>query len=116
MIVDANPIMRHIIRNSFIREGATPTQIDEFVDGNEAIFNYTRVIYDWVLMDLKGHHTNGLSAARQLLNSHPEAKIVLLTDCTGPEYDEAVRETGVRLCIQKEDIWRLPKLISKIPD
>ena len=60
--------------------------VGEAANGVEALARYTELRPDVVLMDVKMPEMDGVAATRQLLISHPEAKVVILTTFDDDEY------------------------------
>lgn len=60
--------------------------VGEAANGVEALARYAELRPDVVLMDVKMPEMDGVAATRQLLISHPEAKVVILTTFDDDEY------------------------------
>ncbi|RLT41992.1 MAG: DNA-binding response regulator [Chloroflexi bacterium] len=58
----------------------------EAVNGLEALAQYAALRPDVVLMDVKMPEMDGVAATRQLLISHPQAKVIILTTFDDDEY------------------------------
>jgi DNA-binding NarL/FixJ family response regulator len=76
----------------------------EAEDGAEAIECYERMQPDWVLMDIAMEPVDGLAAARAILGTHPEAKIIILTNYDEARYRAATNEIGTKAYILKENL------------
>jgi len=89
------------------------TQILECSDGTEAIEAYEANLPDFVLMDINMQPIDGLTAAKEILKRHPEAKIIIVSQ----HQDERTRETalavGVASFVGKDDLTPLRALIVK---
>ena len=89
------------------------TEILECSDGGDAIEVYEANLPDFVLMDINMQPLNGLSAAKEILSRHPEAKIIIVSQ----HQDEQTRETalslGITAFVGKDDLTPLRELIVK---
>jgi len=60
--------------------------VGEASNGKEALAQYAALRPDVVLMDVKMPEMDGVAATRELLITHPEAKVVILTTFDDDEY------------------------------
>ena len=72
-------------------------------DGEDAIELYDRERPDILLMDIQMKRTSGLSAAEQIMEKYPEARILLLTTLSDDEYIMKPLDIGVKGYILKQD-------------
>lgn len=72
-------------------------------DGKEAISLYESVQPDILLMDIRMEHMSGLEAAEQILQKHPDAKILFLTTFSDDEYIVKALHIGAKGYILKQD-------------
>ena len=72
-------------------------------DGEDAIELYDRERPDILLMDIQMKRTSGLSAAEQIMEEYPEARILLLTTFSDDEYIIKALDIGVKGYILKQD-------------
>lgn len=88
LIVDDNADVRRLIRSV---TAAPEDEIEECVDGAEAVAAYRRQRPDIVLMDLRMPRMDGLAATRAIVAQDSSAKILIVTD-----YDDNIlREAAV---------------------
>lgn len=81
--------------------------------GEEAIRLYDEQKPDVLLMDIRMKKMTGLEAAMNILNRHPQAKILLLTTFSDDEYIVKALHIGVKGYILKQDFESiLPALIA----
>lgn len=78
LVVDDHPIVRRgLITEINLDRGMTV--VGEAVDGKEAVDRYNTLKPDVVLMDLVMPGMDGIQATREILQSDPEARILILT-------------------------------------
>lgn len=99
LIVEDNFQMRRLIR-SLVEDIAE--SIAECEDGSEALSAYRRVRPDWVLMDIKMNKVDGITAAREIRKTFPQAKIVMVTNFDDAKFRDAAREAGAAYYVPKE--------------
>ena len=111
LIVDDNAAMRALIRS--LVEGVGTT-VHECADGETALALYPEVHPDWVLMDIKMSGLDGISTSRALLQSHPEARIIIITEHREEEYRHAAFHAGASGFVLKQDILTLPAVLERL--
>lgn len=77
LIVDDARLMRTMLRGIVTRAGWAV--VGEAADGDEAVRLYFQVRPDAVTMDILMPRVDGLTAARQILERDPAARIVMIT-------------------------------------
>lgn len=110
LIADDNAEVRALLRRLFAN---LATELRECADGQEAIQAFNQLNPDWTIMDLSMPRLDGLAATRQILASHPAARIIVLTEYRGAEYEQAAREAGACAFVLKENLQPLVALLSK---
>jgi DNA-binding NarL/FixJ family response regulator len=75
----------------------------EAQDAKEAVAKATELHPDLIVMDFKMHHSDGLSAASDILRLIPSIPIVMFTLYKTDELEAAAKLLGVRRVIGKED-------------
>src|SRR5262245_29713711 len=81
LIVDDSNEMRRLIA-ALVSDLAE--SVVECSDGAEALAAYTEHHPDWVLMDIKMPHVDGIAATRQIVAAFATARVMIVTD-----YDDA---------------------------
>lgn len=71
--------------------------------GSDAIQLYQRYRPDVLLMDIRMDGMNGLDAAKKILGTYPDAKILFLTTFSDDEYISSALTIGVKGYILKQD-------------
>ena len=111
LIVEDNPTVRKLIRR------ATTDIADEMFereDGADALAAYETCHPDIVLMDVKMPRMDGLTATRQVLRSHPKARIVIVTDYDDDELRRAAREAGACAYALKNNLTDLEAILQSV--
>ena len=75
----------------------------EAQDAKEAVAKATELHPDLIVMDFKMHHSDGLTAASDILRLMPSIAIVMFTLYKTDELEAAAKRVGVRRVIGKED-------------
>jgi len=109
MIVDDNKQMRKFLRSYF---ASSENKIFECSNGKEAFENYGMLIPDYVLMDLKMPVMDGVEATHQIVQSFPDAKIVMVTEYDDTHLRDEAEKAGAKGYILKEDLSNLKAFFS----
>lgn len=109
LIVDDNQQMRRLIRSVI---GDLAESIAECCDGALALAAYTEQRPDWVLMDIRMHEMDGITATRGIKSSYPEAHVCIVTDYDDMELRQAAREAGAEGYVVKEDLLMLRQVLA----
>jgi len=119
LIVEDSDPMRRAIRN-FI-EGLVESlsndkgcRIFECSDGAQALAEYAKHRPDWVLMDIKMKHVDGLAATRQITTLFPEARIVIVTSYDEASFRDEARQAGACGYVLKENLLELESILGSI--
>jgi two-component system response regulator DegU len=112
MIVEDNVKMRALIKQILMKYVPGLAAIQECEDGAEAVKQYAHFQPDWVLMDIQLQTLDGLAATQAITASHPQAKIIVVTNYDYPEYREAAKNAGACDYVLKENLLEIPKLMS----
>jgi two-component system chemotaxis response regulator CheY len=86
LVADDSILTRTMLRNILIEDGY---QVDEVVNGNEAVSRYDEIKPDLVLMDLVMPVKDGLSAIKDIISKDSSAKIIV---CSADVQDLRVSE------------------------
>jgi CheY-like chemotaxis protein len=111
LIVEDNAGVRRLLRSAVAGIAAAAW---ECCDGAGALEAYAAHRPDIVLMDIRMPGMDGLAATRQILGSHPFAKIVIVTDYDDDALRGAAREAGACGYVLKLDLLQLAPLIRSI--
>jgi len=110
LIAEDNAEVRRMIRE-LIED--IDTQILECSDGGEAIEIYEASLPDFVLMDINMQPVDGLTAAKEILSRHAEAKIIIVSQHQDAPTRETALAIGVAAFVGKDDLTPLRDLIAK---
>jgi len=109
LIVDDNDDVRRMIR-SLIEE--IDVDVIEAADGGSAITAFERERPEWVLMDVNMHPVDGLTAMRAILEKHPAAQIVIVSQLQDARTRATALAMGAHAFVGKEDLMELRELVS----
>lgn len=93
LVVDDDDAFRATLRRLLTQEGHS-VQIEEAVDGEEALRAVATRPPDVVVMDLTMPRTNGVEATRRLKARWPDLRVVILTAHDDSLYEWAARAAG----------------------
>ena len=88
-------------------------EIVECSDGDEAIEAYETNQPDFVLLDINMQPLDGLTAAKEILSRHPEAKIIIVSQHQDDQTRETALSIGILAFVGKDDLTPLRDLIIK---
>ena len=109
LIVEDNPLMREIIRET-VSEFADV--ITECADGDEAFAAYQANLPHWVLMDIQMPRVDGFTASRQIKAAYPDANICIVTDYGDARTRTLATEVGAMAFVLKENLEELRTLFG----
>lgn len=110
LIAENNPEVRRMIR-SFVEE--IDSDVIEAIDGSTAIAAYELHQPDWVLMDINMRPMDGLTAMRVILDKHPEARVVVVSQHQDARTRSTALAMGAHSFVGKEDLMSLRDLIAE---
>lgn len=108
LIVEDNPEMRRYL-SSLLRP-LSPV-IFESVNGREGVTAYETHRPDWVVMDIEMPELDGLAATRAITARHPAARILIVSNHSGPDMRAAASEAGACGFIPKDRLHELRALV-----
>ena len=110
LIAEDNAEVRRMIRK-LIED--IDREILECSNGSEAIESYEANLPDFVLMDINMKPVDGLTAAKEILSRHSEAKIIIVSRHQDARTREKALAIGVAAFVGKDDLTPLRDLIMK---
>lgn len=108
LIVEDNRSMRRLIK-SIVADMALC--VHECEDGIEALDAYEKFHPEWVLMDVEMRKKDGFTATREIIEAHPEAKIMIVTKYAAEGMRKAAKEAGAREYVLKENLMEIRAII-----
>ena len=85
-------------------------------DGNDAVALYAEHAPDIALLDIQMPGRDGLSAAREILEHDPAARVVFLTTFSDDEYIVSALKLGARGYLIKTDVAAIPPALVQVMD
>ena len=101
LLVDDHAVVRDGIR-ARLEQQENFVVVGEAVNGREAILKAAELTPDVVLMDISMPVMNGMDAAKQLREIHPDMKVIILTMHEHKEYIQGVIRCGAHGYIVKD--------------
>jgi two-component system response regulator DegU len=89
-------------------------EVVESHNGIDAVESYAIHRPDCVLMDIEMEGMDGLAATRNIVQSDPEAKIIVVTMHDSLRLRRAASEAGARGYVVKENLVELPSILSRL--
>src|SRR3954452_775165 len=116
LIVDDQDDIRVLVRALLERSGMSV--VDEAVDGLDALVSVSRLdpppVPTVIVLDHSLPGLTGLEVAERVLAALPEQRIVLFSAYLDGDVKRQAQAIGVRACVAKTDILRLPDVISEL--
>jgi DNA-binding NarL/FixJ family response regulator len=110
LIVDDNSGVRRMVRSII---GDIDPEIIECTDGGSAVEAYEKYRPDFVLMDINMLPVDGLTAMRTILEKHPDARIVIVSQHQDARTRETALTMGAHAFVGKEDLMSVRDLIEE---
>jgi two-component system chemotaxis response regulator CheY len=102
--------MRKIITKELVNAGHTI--VGEASNGAEAVEMYQRLRPDVVTMDITMRGMDGFTAAQEILNIDPAAKILILSNLNEDKYRDKAAKLGVIGLVNKHKSSEILELIN----
>ena len=113
-IVDDEADIRDLLRVVIEGSGKPIHVCGEARDGLEALDAIEATQPDIVVMDERMPRMTGCETAAAILRRRPLACIILCSAYVDTDLQLRAKEAGVRLCVPKGDIARIPEAIMKL--
>lgn len=88
LIVEDSTLFRHLLKET-LHERFPFIQIDEAIDGNEALLKTEASHPDLIFMDIRLPGENGLEITKKIKARYPQIVVIILTGYDLPEYRDA---------------------------
>lgn len=113
LLVDDSPPMRRLLKE-FLAEATT--EFVECADGAEAPAAYAEHAPDVVLMDISMPKVDGLTATRQILQTSPQARVLILTNLAYQELRGEALAAGACGYVQKDELGQLRQWLQTLTE
>ena len=90
--------------------------VDTGANGDDAVALYAEHAPDIALLDIQMPGRDGLSAAREILERDPTARVVFLTTLSDDEYIVSALKLGARGYLIKTDVSAIPPALAQVMD
>ena len=107
LVVDDNADMRYLARVLLEIDGAVDL-VAEAATASHGVAAWREQRPDVVVLDYRMEDGTGLDVARTILQEDPTQPIILFSAFLTDEYRAQAEELGVRECISKDEVLRLP--------
>jgi YesN/AraC family two-component response regulator len=114
VIVDDEADIRQLLRIVIEGSGKEISICAEAKDGKEALEVIDAYDPDIVVLDERMPGMTGCETAEQILLRHPLARIILCSAYLDTDLKRRAREAGVRMCLAKGEIRRIPDAIVRL--
>lgn len=113
MIVDDHADMRRMLRTIVSNAVHDENEFIECSDGQEAVEQFSLHHPDYVLMDVQLKEMNGFTAAEQIYEQQPAAKVIFVTSHNTPVFRMKAIQLHAHGFVSKENLMELTTLVSK---
>ena len=118
LIVDDELDMRMLVRVIIDLANRGWSIVGEAADGVEAVQTWRELngppVPDVIVLDNRMPELTGLEAAAQILSERPEQRIVLYSAFLDDRVRHEAASIGVRECVTKDELSRLPEVIDTL--
>ena len=113
LIVDDEEDMRALLRSTIEIANEGLRVAGEAIDGEDAVAQWRETRPQIVVLDQRMPGATGLEVAQRILAEHPEQTIILFSAYLDQEILDAAAELGIRACMSKREISRVPEALWK---
>jgi len=113
LIVDDEEDMRALLRSTIEIANEGLRVAGEAIDGEDAVAQWRKTRPQIVVLDQRMPGATGLEVAQRILAEHPEQTIILFSAYLDQEILDAAAELGIRACMSKREISRVPEALWK---
>ena len=112
LVVDDSSIMRKMIKQTLI--GAGHTVVGEAKNGDDAVALYQGLQPDLVTMDITMRGMDGIAAAKAIITSDPDAKIIMLSNLDEDKFSKEAVQIGAKGYINTHKTTEILDLIERL--
>jgi YesN/AraC family two-component response regulator len=113
LIVDDEEDMRALLRSTIEIANEGLRVAGEAVDGEDAVTQWREKRPEIIVLDQRMPGATGLEVAERILGEHPEQTIILFSAYLDPEILDTAARLGIRACMSKREISRVPEALWK---
>jgi len=113
LIVDDEDDMRALLRSTIEIANEGLRVAGEAVDGEDAMAQWRETRPQIIVLDQRMPGATGLEVAQRILSEHPEQTIILFSAYLDQEIMDAAAELGIKACMSKREISRVPEALWK---
>ena len=113
LIADDNDKMRSLIKNLLFENIRSVNNIYECKNGKKAIEVYFNYNPDWILIDIRMNSMDGLTAAKNIKQKDPNARIIIITYYDEESYRNRAKSISVFAYVLKENSKELITIINE---
>ena len=113
LIADDNDKMRSLIKNLLFENIRSVNNIYECKNGKKAIEGYFNYNPDWILLDIRMNSMDGLTAAKNIKQKDPNARIIIITYYDEESYRNRAKSISVFAYVLKENSKELITIINE---
>ena len=114
LIVDDEEDMRVLLRTTIDIANEGLRVIAEASSGAEAIALWRSARPDVIVIDQRMPEMSGMEVCRRILAEQPDLPVVLFTAFLDDQLRRDAKALGVRACLSKDDVHRLPETLWSI--
>jgi CheY-like chemotaxis protein len=110
LIVEDSPLVCRMIRSLVAPFAAEVFECDE---ADVAFSTYQKYHPDWVLMDIRLKQSDGIAATKQICDSDPKARVVIVTNYDDVSLRAAATDAGACAYVLKDNLYTLPSFLNR---
>ena len=114
LIVDDDDDMRFLVRMTIEAANHGLSVAGEAASGSDALASIENERPGVVVLDYRMPGMSGLETAEQILRDDPDQPIILFSAYLDVETTERARELGIRTCLAKTEVDRLPDALWQL--
>ena len=114
LVVDDDSDMRALVQATIRRANEGLAVAAEASTGEEGLDLWREHRPDIVVLDQRMPGITGLDVAEQILSEEPDQPIILFSAYLDDDLRQASSRLGIRACLDKRDVRRLPDVIWDI--
>jgi YesN/AraC family two-component response regulator len=111
LVVDDESDIRVLIEAVIARANEGLKVVGKATNGVEAIEQWRQTDPDVILLDQQMPHMTGLETAEAILAEQPDQRIILYSAYLDDDTHRKASELGIRACVPKGDLSRIPEAL-----